>query len=95
VAVAAATSTLIVAGTVVGAAATHLVQLVAAGGLAAIPWNLLVWAVPGAVTGAMLGTRLQGRVPEDTARRFFTGLFLLIGLTFLLAFTVFASRFAS
>jgi uncharacterized protein len=45
VAVAAATSTLIVAGTVVGAAATHLVQLVAAGGLAAIPWNLLVWAV--------------------------------------------------
>jgi uncharacterized protein len=68
--VAAATSTLIVAGTVVGAAATHLVQLVAAGGLAAIPWNLLVWAVPGAVTGAMLGTRLQGRVHEDTARHF-------------------------
>lgn len=33
--------------TVVGAAANHLVQLVAAGGLAAIPWNLLVWAVPG------------------------------------------------
>ena len=94
VAVAAATSTLIVAGTVVGAAATHLVQLVAGGGLAAIPWNLLVWAVPGAVTGAMLGTRLQGRVPEDITRRFFTGLFALIGLTFLLAFTVFASRFA-
>ena len=94
VAVAAATSTLIVAGTVVGAAATHLVQLVATGGLAAIPWNLLVWAVPGAVTGAMLGTRLQGRVPEDRARRFFTGLFALIGVTFLLAFTVFASRFA-
>jgi uncharacterized protein len=92
--VAAATSTLIVAGTVTGAAATHLVQLVAAGGLAAIPWNLLVWAVPGAVTGALLGTRLQGRVREDTARRFFAGLFALIGLTFLLAFTVFASRFA-
>jgi uncharacterized membrane protein YfcA len=47
------------------------------------------------VTGAMLGTRLQGRVREDTARRFFTGLFLLIGLTFLLAVTVCASRFAS
>jgi hypothetical protein len=42
----------------------------------------------------MLGTRLQGRVPEDTAHRFFAGLFLLIGLTLLLAFTVFASRFA-
>jgi hypothetical protein len=33
----------------------------------------------------MLGTRLQGSVREDTAHRFFTGLFLLIGLTFLLA----------
>jgi hypothetical protein len=33
-------------------------------------------------------------VPADTARRFFTGLFALIGLTFLLAFTVVASRFA-
>jgi uncharacterized membrane protein YfcA len=94
VAIAAATSTLVVAGTVTGAAATHLVQLVATGGLAAIPWNLLVWAVPGAVAGAMVGTRLQGRVREDTARRFFTALFALIGLTFLLAFTVFASRFA-
>ena len=41
-----------------------------------------------------LGTRLQGRVREDTARRFFAGLFGAIGLTFLLAFTVFASRFA-
>jgi uncharacterized membrane protein YfcA len=87
-------TTLIVAGTVTGAAATHLVQLLATGGLAAIPWNLLVWAVPGAVAGAMVGTRLQGRVREDTARRFFTGLFALIGLTFLLAFTVFAGRFA-
>lgn len=46
------------------------------------------------MTGAMLGTRLEGRVREDIARRFFAGLFLLIGLTFLLAFTVFASRFA-
>jgi hypothetical protein len=42
----------------------------------------------------MLGTRLQGRVPEEGARRFFAGLFALIGLTFLLAFTAFASRFA-
>jgi uncharacterized protein len=91
--VAAATSTVIVAGTVVGAAATHLVQLATEGGLSAIPWNLLVWAVPGAVGGAFLGTRLQGRVREDAARRFFTGLFLAIGITFLLAFTVFSARF--
>lgn len=93
VAVAAATSTVIVAGTVVGAAATHTVQLAATGGLQAIPWNLLVWAVPGAVAGAFAGTRLQGRVAEDAARRFLAILFLAIGVTFLLAFTVFAARF--
>jgi uncharacterized membrane protein YfcA len=91
--VAAATSTVIVAGTVVGAAATHLVQLTAAGGLSAVPWNLLAWAVPGAIAGAVIGTRLQGRVSKDAARRFFAGLFAAIGITFLLAFTVFVHRF--
>jgi uncharacterized membrane protein YfcA len=84
----------IVAGTVTGAAAAHLVELARQGGLSAIPWKLLVYAVPGSVVGALLGTRLQRRVSEDASRRFFTGLFELIGLTFLLAFTVFSSTFA-
>lgn len=91
--VAAATSTFIVAGTVVGATATHLVQLDIEGGLSAIPWNLIVWAVPGAIVGALIGTRLQGRVSERLARRFFSGLFAAIGIAFLLAFTVFIARF--
>jgi uncharacterized protein len=91
--VAAATSTVIVAGTVVGAAATHVVQLTAAGGLRAVPWNLLAWAVPGAIGGAFIGSRLQGRVSEDAARRFFAGLFATIGITFLLAFTALVHRF--
>lgn len=90
VAVAAATSTVVVAGTVVGAAATHMVQLAVEGGLSAIPWNLIVWAVPGAVVGAGIGTRLQGTISERTTRIFFTLLFLAIGLTFLVAFTRFA-----
>lgn len=92
--VAAATSTVIVAGTVVGASATHLLQLTLEGDLGAVPWNLLVWAVPGALVGATLGTRLQGRVSERATRLFFTGLFAVIGVTFLLAFTVFRARFA-
>lgn len=92
--VAAATCTVIVAGTVVGAAVTHGAQLVLAGGLTAIPWNLVVWAVPGAVVGAFIGTRLQGRVSERASRRFFGVLFAGIGVTFLLAFSVFAPRFA-
>lgn len=93
--VAAATSTVVVAATVVGAAVTHLVQIAAEGGLAAIPWNLLVWAVPGAVVGAFIGTRLQGRVNETAARWFFSALFATIGVVFLLAFTVFAGRFGA
>lgn len=91
--VAAATSTVVVAGTVVGAALTHMVQLAAVGGLAAIPWNLIVWAVPGAVLGAYLGTGLQGRVSPTMTRWSFGALFLLIGIAFLLAFTVFSERF--
>jgi uncharacterized membrane protein YfcA len=49
--------------------------------------------VPGAIGGALIGTRLQGRVSEDAARRFFAGLFAAIGITFLLAFTAFVHRF--
>ncbi len=92
--VAAATSTLVVAITVLGAALTHLVQLARQGGLAAIPWNLIVWGVPGAILGASIGTQLHGRVSERATRRFFAALFAAIGVTFLVAFTVFARRFA-
>jgi uncharacterized membrane protein YfcA len=82
-----------VAGTVVGAALTHMAQLAAADGFAAIPWNLIAWAVPGAILGAIIGTGLQGKVSPRVTRWFFGGLFLTIGLTFLLAFTVFVHRF--
>lgn len=92
--VAAATSTVVVACTVAGAAVTHFVELIQRGGLSAVPWNLLVYAVPGAITGAFIGTRLQGRVSEKAARLFFAGLFATIGIAFLLAFTVFRHRFA-
>jgi len=92
--VAAATSTVVVACTVAGAAVTHFLELIQHGGLSAIPWNLLVYAVPGAIIGALIGTRLQGRVSEKAARLFFAGMFAAIGVAFLLAFTVFKHRFA-
>ncbi|WP_034271505.1 sulfite exporter TauE/SafE family protein [Haloechinothrix halophila] len=93
VAIAAATSTVVVAGTVVGAALTHMVQLAVEDGFAAIPWNLIAWAVPGAIIGAVIGTGLQGRINATATRWFFSGLFFVIGVTFLLAFTVFVDRF--
>jgi uncharacterized membrane protein YfcA len=92
--VAAATSTFVVAGTAMAAALAHLVELARAGGFAAIPWNLIVWGVPGAIIGATIGTHLQGRVSERSTRLFFSALFLAIGVTFLLAFTAFSPRFA-
>jgi uncharacterized membrane protein YfcA len=90
--VAAATSTLVVAGTVLGASITHLVQLAIQGGYRAIPWTLIVWAVPGALVGAWIGTHFQGRVSERASRLFFSALFLVIGVVFLAAFTIFTRR---
>ena len=84
--VAAATSAVVVGATVAGATVTHLTQLARDGGLAAVPWNLLVWAVPGAVIGAVVGTHLQGRVPDRAAQLFFAGLFGLIGMVFVAVF---------
>ena len=49
--------------------------------------------MPGTVLGALLGTGLQGKVSPTGTRWFFSGLFLAIGVTFLLAFTIFKSRF--
>jgi len=49
--------------------------------------------VPGAVLGAVLGTGLQGKVSPRVTRWFFSGLFLTIGVTLLLAFTVIESNF--
>lgn len=91
--VAAATSTFVVAGTVVAASLAHGILLGLQGGWAAIPWNLIVWGVPGAIIGAAIGTRLQGRLSERATRYFFAALFSMIGIVFLLAFTVFAGRF--
>lgn len=84
--VAAATSTVVVAAPVAGAALTHLVELGREGGFSAIPWNLLVWAVPGAVGSAYIGTFRQGRVPERATRLGLAGLFGLIGIVFLAVF---------
>lgn len=86
--VAAATSTVVVAATVTGASLTHLAELARTGGLVTIPWNLIVWAVPGAVLGAIAGTHLQGRIPQRAARRFFAGLFAAIGVVFILLVTL-------
>ena len=61
--------------------------------VAAATSTVIAWAMPGAVLGAVAGTRLQGRFSERATRWFFTVLFAAVGVTFLAAFTVFRHRF--
>lgn len=85
---AAATSIVLVAVADISAILTHFTQFVVAEGIEAIPWNLIVWGVPGMAAGAFVGSWLQGKVNERAARIFFVGLFVVLAITFLL-FTLF------
>ena len=80
VAVAAATSVLVVILTIVFATATLFAELVLAGGWAAIPWNLLVYDIPGVLIGGQIGPRLQGLVPQHRMRRAISALFVILAV---------------
>ncbi len=86
--VAAATSIVIVAATVLGASVAHFLRLMQEGGADAIPWSLIVYTVPGAIIGAQIGARIQGKVPPWQMERAMAILFLVIGVVFLLNVTV-------
>jgi uncharacterized protein len=81
--VAAGTSILIVTAGVAAGSVTHVARLLSEGGLSAVPWNLIVYTVPGALIGGQIGARLQGTVREATMERFMAGLFVVIGAAFL------------
>ncbi len=78
--VAAATSVLVVIAAVASASFAHVSALVAAGGLAAVPWNLVCWTIPGVVIGGQIGPALQGRIPRRRMERAIAALFAAIGL---------------
>lgn len=85
VAVAAATSVFVIAVTVLAGSVTSILALLQRGGLGAVPWNLVVYTVPGAVIGGQLGARFQGRVSSTTTERFIAILFAVVGIAFLAA----------
>jgi uncharacterized membrane protein YfcA len=80
IAVAAATSVLVVITTVVFASTTLVAQMVKSGGWAAVPWNLLCYDIPGVLIGGQIGPRLQGRVSPHTMRRAISVLFVLLSV---------------
>ena len=83
VAVSAATSVFVIAVTVVAGSVTASFALLQGGGLVAVPWNLVLYTVPGAVVGGQLGARFQGRISSKTTERFIAILFAFVGVAFL------------
>ena len=81
--VAAATSVLVVIVVVASASFTQIASLVSEGGLGAVPWNLVVYTVPGVIIGGQIGPRLQGKIGSRFMERAIGGLFGVIGLAML------------
>ena len=79
IAVAAATSVLVVIVTVALASATLAVQLIRDDGWTAVPWDLLLYDIPGVLIGGQIGPRLQGRIAPHTMRRAIAILFVILG----------------
>ena len=87
IAIAAGTSIMIVAITVLAASVAHILALLDEAGIDGVPWNLIVYTVPGAIIGGQIGSRLQGRVSPRVMERSMSVLFLFIGLVFLASVT--------
>ncbi len=83
IAVAAATSVLVVIVTIVLASTTLFAQLVQSGGWQAVPWNLLCYDIPGVLIGGQIGPRLQGHIAPHVMRRAISVLFVVLAVAML------------
>ncbi len=79
-AVAAATSVAVVVATAAAAAVTQVWGMMAAGGITAVPWNLVCYTIPGVLIGGQLGPLVQGRVAQHPMVRGIGILFVVIAL---------------
>jgi len=80
VAVAAATSVFTVIVTIASASFTQVASLIAAGGVNAIPWNLVCYTIPAVIIGGQIGPWLQGKIAQRTLEKAIALLFGVIGL---------------
>ncbi len=83
VAVSAATSVFVIAVTVLLGSVTAVLALIQHGGLAAVPWNFIIYTAPGAVIGGQLGSKFQGRISSELSERLISVLFVVVGTAFL------------
>ena len=79
--VAAATSVFIVIVVVASASFTQISSLIAEGGMAAVPWNVVVYTIPAVIIGGQIGPRLQGKVSQRTMEKAIGYLFLVVGIS--------------
>ena len=80
VAVAAATSVFTVIVTIASASFTQVMALISAGGVNAIPWNLVCYTIPAVIIGGQIGPWLQGRIAQRTMEKVIAILFGMIGV---------------
>ncbi len=80
IAVAAATSVFVVIVTVFFASTTLVFQMVRDGGWSAVPWNLLLYDIPGVLIGGQIGPRLQGKVSHNVMRKGISVLFVILAV---------------
>ena len=83
---AAGASIMVVIITVFSASFTHIATLINEGGKDAVPWNLVVYIIPGVIIGGQIGPTLHGRINSHTMEKFIGILFSIIGVSML--FTV-------
>lgn len=83
--VAAGTSVLVVAVTVLVSSFVHISTVIVSEGLGGIPLNLLLFAIPGVVIGGQIGSRLQGVLPERVVEIGIATLFGLIGVVMVIS----------
>ena len=83
VSVSAATSVFVMAVAVFAGSATGMASLAFRGGTGGIPWNLLLFTVPGAIIGGQVGSRAQGVLSSLTMERLIVVIFAVIGASFL------------
>lgn len=78
--VAAATSVFAVIVTVGSASFTQVAALMSAGGIDAVPWNLVCYTVPAVIIGGQIGPWLQGRVSQKVMERTIAVLLGMVGV---------------
>ena len=79
-AVAAATSVFTVIVTITSASFTQVTALISAGGVNAIPWNVVCYTIPAVNIRRQIGPWLKGRIAQRTMEKVIAILFGLIAV---------------